>query len=432
MKNRKKEERRIKDPLRQYHPATAVTLAGYRSRLSEGAVTPPVFRTSTFEFRTAEDGDMFFKRAYRLAGSDGKEAGLVYTRLNNPNIEIIEDKMVAAEHGANYAACFPSGMSAITTSILALLPSESRILYGTPVYGGTYFFFKRLGPDRFGLQAVPIDMSDLAKVEETLRSGGPFQMVFIETPANPTMTLTDIAEVCRLSRQYCGEKVLVAVDNTFMGPVFQKPFKCGDGADLVIYSATKFIGGHSDLIAGFTLTRSEQHIEAIKDYRSILGATVAPDTAWLMTRSMGTLWMRMERQAETAHKVAQALAVHPAVSQVFFPGLLLPRDGAAYEVYKKQCSGSGSLISFNLKEGTRAAAFKVLNAVEICHLAVSLGGTESLIEHPRSMTHSDMTVEDLDACGIGEGMIRLSVGLEHSLDIINDLDNALKALKEVA
>lgn len=427
-----KRERDYKDPMRGLHPATAVIIAGYRSRLSEGAVTPPVFRTSTFEFPSAEEGAQFFQRAYHLKGDDGQPAGLVYTRLNNPNIEIIEDKMVAAEHGAVFAAGFPSGMSAITTTLLALLPSGARILYGTPVYGGTYFFFKHLGPERFGLQAVPIDMSDLAKVEETLRSSGPFQMVFVETPANPTMTLTDIAEVCRLSRQYCGEKVLMAVDNTFMGPVFQKPFKCGDGVDLVIYSATKFIGGHSDLIAGFTLTKSQPHIEAIKDFRSILGATVSPDTAWLMTRSMSTLWMRMERQAETALKVAQALAVHPAVSQVFFPGLLLPRDGAAYEVYKKQCSGPGSLISFNLKEGTRAAVFKVLNAVEICHLAVSLGGTESLIEHPRSMTHSDMTAEDLDACGIGEGMIRLSVGLEHSLDIINDLDNALKALKEVA
>jgi methionine-gamma-lyase len=419
-------ERDYKDPLREYHPATSVILAGYRARLSEYSVKPPLFRTSTFEFPSAADGAKFFQRAYHLPGDDGAAPGLVYSRLNNPNTEILEDKLVAAEAGAGHAAVFPSGMSAITTATLALVPRGGRILFTDPVYGGTYLFFKELCPKRFDVETVSVDTSDLHAVRAALRERGPFDMVYVETPANPTMTITDIAAVAGLARELSGPRTLVAVDNTFLGPVFQSPFQLG--ADVVLYSATKFLGGHSDLVAGVVLTREKTRMDVLRDYRTLLGATIAPDTAWLLTRSIETLWVRMERQAQKATKVAEALARHPRVERVFYPGLLRRGDGAAYRTFKKQCTGPGSVLSFSLAGAGQKEAFRFLDAVRICHLAVSLGGTESLIEHPRSMTHSDMSPEDLDRAGITENLIRLSVGLESSDDLIADLLAALDAL----
>jgi methionine-gamma-lyase len=413
-----------KDPLRDFHPSTAVIHAGYRARLSENAVKPPVFRTSTFEFSSATEGARFFERAYHLPGDDGQDPGLVYSRLNNPSTEIFEDKMVALEASATHAAAFPSGMSAITTAILALVPQGGRILYGDPVYGGTYFFLKHLCPERFGITTFSVDTSDLARTEAMLRTNGPFDMVFLETPANPTLILTDIEAVTALVRRHDRPQTIIAVDNTFLGPVFQRPFH--NGADLVLYSATKFIGGHSDLLAGVALTKSSALLRPLLDYRTILGATIAPDTAWMLTRSIETLWIRMERQAEKAMKIATALQHHPKIARIRFPGLLTPSAGAAYATYTKQCSGPGSVVSFELTDGTRQTAYRFLDAVRLCHLAVSLGGTEALIEHPRSMTHSDMTSDDLDRCGITEAMIRLSVGLESSDDIIHDVWQALE------
>jgi methionine-gamma-lyase len=415
-----------KETHRELHPSTRAILAGYNSRLSEGSVKPPLFRTSTFEFKSAEEGREYFQRAYHLEGDDGEDPGLIYS-LNNPNVEIWEDKMVAVENGASHAAAFPSGMSAITTAVLALVPLGGRVLYTDPVYGGTYFFFEHLG-GRFGITASAVDTSDLAKLERLLKeSATPYDLIFIETPANPSMTITDIEAVAALSRQYGSGKTLVAVDNTFLGPVFQQPFQ--RGADLVLYSATKFLGGHSDLIAGIVLSgegsRGKELIGPIRDFRTVLGATLAPDTAWMLTRSLETCWLRMERQAEKATKVASALANHPKVARVVFPGLFTERDGAQYQTYRKQCSGPGSMITFFLKDERREAAYRFLDAVKVSHLAVSLGGTESLIEHPRTMTHSDMTDEALDRCHISDAMVRLSVGLESSGDLIHDLSIAL-------
>lgn len=419
-------ERDYKDPLREYHPATSVILAGYRSGLSEYSVKPPLFRTSTFEFPSAEDGATFFRRAYHLPGDDGKDPGLVYSRLNNPNCEIVEDKLVAAEVGATNALLFPSGMNAISTAIMALLPQGAKILYSDPVYGGTYLFFKEFCPGRFGIKATPINMSDLKTTEAVLKKEGPFDMVYIESPANPTLQLIDIEKVSKLAKTQSQGKTLVVVDNTFMGPVFQSPFELG--ADVVLYSATKFLGGHSDILGGVVLTKSKELISPIQDFRTILGCTPAPDTAWLLTRSIETLWVRMNRQAQKAEKVAKAIKDHPKIKKVLYPGLLKPKDGKEYKVYKKQCSGPGSMISFYIKKDSRKAAFRFLDSLRIFHLAVSLGGTESLVEHPRSMTHSDMSIEDLDRANITEGMIRLSIGLESSDDLIADLFQALKKI----
>ena len=413
----------FKDPRRDLKPETAVLNTGYDDRLSELSIRPPVFLTSTFGFRNAAEGAMHFQRAYHLPGNDGADPGLIYARINNPNIEMLEHKMTAVEAGANFAAAFPSGMSAITTAMLALLPWDATVLYTDPVYGGTYFFLEHLGA-RFGIKATAVDTSDLAKVATALRAAPkPFDLVLIETPANPTMTLTDIEGVVNLVKEY-DDKTLVMVDNTFLGPVFQQPFNLG--ADIVVYSATKFIGGHSDLIAGIVLTRTKAHMTPIKDYRSILGATVSPFAAWQMIRSLDTLFMRMRQQAVHATKVAEALAVHPKVARVIFPALLKAKDGAAYATYYKQCSGPGSTMSFVLKQDDWESAQRLLDSLELCHLAVSLGGVETLIEHPRRMTHSDMSEADLDRCGISDGMIRLSVGLEDPSDLIKDLYKGLE------
>ncbi|HAR54872.1 TPA: methionine gamma-lyase [Patescibacteria group bacterium] len=412
-----------KNPHLELHPSTRPFVVGYDAKLSAMAIQPPVFRTSTFEFSSAEEGEESFGNAYELPNCSGKEPGLIYSRLNNPNMEIWEDRMVAVESGALCAAAFPSGMSAITTMVIALLVRGGRVLYTDPVYGGTYYFFRHLA-ERFDFRAVPVDTSDLNKVGNVLAaSKEPFDMIFIETPANPTMAETDIAGIVELARCHGEGKTLVAVDNTYLGPVFQYPFELG--ADLVVYSATKFLGGHSDLIAGLVLARSDNLIKQIKGYRTILGPTIAADTAWLLTRSLGTCWIRMEAQAKGAGKVAQALVTHPKVDRVLFPGLLTPEDGNQYVIHQKQCSGPGSMITFFLKDPKKSAAFRLLNAVRVCHLAVSLGGIETLIEHPRTMTHSDMSPEDLDKCGITHSMIRLSVGVEDADDLINDLFQAL-------
>jgi methionine-gamma-lyase len=419
-----------KNPLRHYHPATSIILAGYRSGLSQFSVKAPLFKTSTFEFATARDGEKFFQRAYHLEGDDGKDPGLIYSRLNNPNTEIIEDKLVAAEKGAHCALLFPSGMSAISTSILALLGKGSRIAYSDPVYGGTYLFFKEFCPSRFDITTVPINTSCFESFKKSLDQAGPLDMLYIESPGNPTMNLSDIKKCANLARKK-NPKIIIAVDNTFMGPVFQQPFLLG--ADLVFYSATKFLGGHSDLIAGVTLTSTAQQAQTIRDFRTILGATPAPDVAWLLTRSIETLWVRMERQAEKAAKVAQAIKNHPKIRYVRYPGLLkeqFQKKPSSFlkeqlHIYQAQCSGAGSMFSFELKNNTREAAYRFLDHLKIFHLAVSLGGTESLIQHPRSMTHSDMTLQDLDRACITEGLIRVSIGLESSDDLIEDIKQAL-------
>lgn len=257
-------------------------------------------------------------------------------------------------------------------------------------------------------------------------------ILYLESPANPTLTITDIAYATELAKSK-NPDCLIMVDNTFMGPVFQSPFL--HGADIVVYSATKFIGGHSDVMAGLVLTKSADLMAKIKTYRTILGPVIAPDTAWILTRSVETVWLRMERQAEKAQKVAAALAAHRRVARLVFPGHYSSETNtesrdAKMKLWERQCSGTGSMITIVVRPDTRKAAYAVLNGIKIAHLAVSLGSTETLVEHPRSMTHSDMTEEDLDACGISEGMLRISVGLESSKDISRDLLSALDLIQD--
>lgn len=393
---------------------------GYNPWWSEGSVKPPLFLTSTFMFKNAEEGEDFFKIA--LGKKESKKApGLIYSRLNNPELEILEARLAVWE-GAERAAAFASGMAAISTSVLALCRPGDAIAYTMPIYGGTGHFFEHILPC-FNIRAIPIDatanpVEALAKLREPR-----LKMVFIETPSNPTLTMTDIEAVCEVARKQekrLGHKIVVAVDNTMMGPVFQKPIQ--NGADLSIYSATKFIGGHSDLIAGAAMGSKEAMLP-ILTYRSFLGTMSASFTCWLMMRSLETLKIRMEAQAQNALEIAKFLENHPQVQKVYYPGLI-DKKNPQHAIRAKQTTGDGSLISFEVKGG-KAKAFQVLNTVKLCHLAVSLGGTETLIEHPKTMTHSELDAEMQEASGITDGLIRLSVGLENPKDLIADLEKAL-------
>ncbi len=413
------------DPTRPVHPQTAIFEAGYDPQRSEGAAVPPVFRTSTFIFRRAADGKRAFEIAYGLRKPDpGESPALIYTRVNNPNAEILEDRVVAWDR-AEAAALFSSGMGAISTTCLTFLRPGDTVLFSDPVYGGSEFFLRKILPE-YGVRTVPFPVeADEAELERRAAVEPGLRLIFLESPANPTMQLCDVPAARAVADRHGrpGRPVLVLVDNTFLGPIFSQPL--GLGAHLVLYSATKFFGGHSDLVAGLAMG-SREHLGQVKGMRTILGSTSDADTAWLISRSLGTLQLRMEQQQRNARLLVDRLAAHPRVARVLYPGL--PTMGASQvERWRRQCSGSGSVVTFEVRGG-EAEAFRVLDALRHVRLAVSLGGIESLIEHPWSMTHADMTPEQKRAAGISDAMIRLSVGLEHPEDLAADLEQALSLI----
>ncbi len=401
---------------------------GYRPDLSEGAIKCPVFLTSTFVFQTAEEGKQFFELAYGLRKSKpGESAGLIYSRLNNPDLEILEDRLTLWD-GAEAAAVFESGMAAISTTLLQFLRPGNVILHSEPVYGGTDYLLKHILP-RFGIRSVgvPADKG-MAAFEQSLRDPAirdHLAMIYVETPGNPTNALVDIAGCAELARRFskADRRVLLAVDNTFLGPLWQHPLQ--HGADLVLYSATKYIGGHSDLIAGVCLGTREL-IEPVKMMRTIFGTMASPMTGWMLLRSLETLKLRMTSQMKNARYVADYLADHPKVKRVYYLGHL-PEETPEHAIYAKQCLAPGGMISFDIVGG-EAEAFRFLNALQLFQLAVSLGGTESLAEHPASMTHSDVDPEERIEMGITDAMVRLSIGVEHPEDLIADLEQALAAV----
>ena len=413
---------------RPAHPESHMMSFGYDPKLSEGAVKPPIFQSSTFVFESAEHGKDFFALAYGLREPrPGEKSHLIYSRLNNPDLEILEDRLTLWD-GAEACAVFGSGMAAITTVFLEFLSPGDVIVHSEPIYGGTDHFINVVLP-RFGV--VPVGFAAGASREEMERvladaaSRGRVAMIYLETPANPTNALVDIALCAELARAHAAgdARPLVAVDNTFLGPVFQHPLD--HGADLVLYSATKYIGGHSDVIAGACLG-SAALMTRVKAMRTFLGTIPDAWTGWLLMRSLETLKMRMTAQVKNARYVADFLAEHPRIERVNYLGHLTESD-AGFALYRRQCLAAGAMISFDVSGG-EAAAFRFLNALRLVRLAVSLGGTESLAEHPSSMTHADVPAEDQARMGIGPGLVRLSVGVEHYDDIIADLRHALDAV----
>jgi methionine-gamma-lyase len=407
-------------------PESLMMSHGYKPELSQGAVKCPVFLTSTFAFQTAEEGKDFFEVAYGHRKSrPNEELGLIYSRINNPNLEILEDRLSLWDK-ADGAAVFESGMSAISTVLLEFLKPGSLLLYSAPVYGGTHHFIHHV-LTKFGIDSVEFVVNDSKEdILEKIKASGKekdLAMIYIETPANPTNDLFDITEAIELAKHFSTEsnKVHVAVDNTYLGPIWQKPLELG--ADIVVYSATKYLGGHSDLIAGAVLGNSDV-ITRVKTLRTFLGNMISPHTAWMLLRSLETLHIRMDRQQSNARIVADYLKNHPKIEKVYYLGLEDELSSRTREIYKKQCLGPGAMISFDVKGGEKEA-FQILNRLKLIKLAVSLGSTESLAEHPATMTHASIPKAEREANGLKDSLIRLSVGIEHIDDLIADLDTAL-------
>jgi len=408
--------------IRFVHPETAAISGGFDPALSVMAVRPPIYPVSTFCFRSAAEAQRFFDLALgREKAPSGATQDLSYARLNNPNAEMFEDLLVPLERGAAAAASFASGMSAITTAFLAFLRPGDVILHSSPVYGGTAHVLQQMLPP-FGIHARGVEAGSTAALAAAAEEiGDALALIYIETPANPTLRMTDIAAAAELARR-CSRKrrVLLAVDNTFLGPVFQSPLE--HGADLVLYSATKFIGGHSDLVAGAALAREAALVEKMKEVRSFFGTICEPFTAWLLERSLATIYTRMVKQSKNAARVAQRLHGHPKIRRVHYPALF---EGEQRRIYEAQCKAPGALIALEV-EGGRAGAFRFLDALRIARLAVSLGAVESLATHPRTTISSEMDPDEMDRAGITEGLVRFSTGVEYWRDIADDLEQALQ------
>ena len=399
---------------------------GYNPDWSEGSVKPPIFQTSTFVFKNSEEGKRFFEVAYgKSTLNKNEQLGLIYSRINNPNMEILEERLSILEECED-AAAFESGMSAISTTMLAYLKPGDTLLFSNPTYGGThsfvYNFLNNIGVNIVSFHSESTHKEILKKLKkENLDKS--LAMIYVETPANPTNSLIDLELVQKVKDTIFkenGNEIVTVVDNTYLGPIWQSPLKYG--VDIVCYSATKFLNGHSDLIAG-AIMGSKEKVSKVKNLRTFLGSMIAPHTAWLLTRSLETLHVRMNYQLQNTKKIVNFLLSHKKIKKVFFPGLK-SMGKAQLKIFKKQCFEGGAMIGFEVN-GNEKSAFKVLDSFKLIKLAVSLGSNESLAQHPYSMTHCDVPNEIKEKIGISEGLIRLSVGIENADDIINDLNQAL-------
>lgn len=407
------------------HPESYMMSYGYKPSSSEGAIKPPIFQTSTFAFNSAEEGKAYFEMAYGIRDKEEDEnLGFIYSRINNPNMEILEKRLCLWDE-ADQCAIFQSGMSAISTVLLEFLMPGDLLLYSQPVYGGTDHFINHYLKDT-GIHAIGFDASmSKEEISQMIYMSGladKLSLIYIETPANPTNDLIDIQMCKEIADSFSlrDKEVYLAVDNTYMGPLWCSPLKLG--ADIVLYSATKYIGGHSDLIAGAVLGNHEI-MTRVKTLRTFLGNMAGPNTCWLMLRSLETLKVRMEQQARNAQAIALFLESHPMVHKLHYLGTLDP-DTQSYSIYKRQYSSPGAMISFEIKGGEKEA-FEFINNLKLIKLAVSLGSTESLVQHPNSMTHIGVCDEVKKKIGINERLIRLSVGIENVEDLIADINNAL-------
>lgn len=381
--------------------------AGERPDPSSGAHTTPIYQTSTFVFDSAEQG------AARFAG---EEPGYTYARLlpNTPTHAVLIEKIAALE-GAQTGLSFASGMAAITGVALSLLKNGDHLLSSDVVYGGTYELFETVLTG-LGIEVSFVDTTDLEQVQRHLKKNT--RMVFLETPANPTMKICDIAAICAMARQAGAVSI---IDNTFATPMFQNPLQLG--ADAVLHSCTKYIGGHADLLGG-VVVGSHEFINNMRPVANMTGPTLGPHEAWLCIRGLKTLHLRMEKHASNALEVARFLEAHHKIAWVRYPGL---PSHPQHEIARQQMSGYGGMLSFGVAGGIEAGR-QLMNSLELCSLAVSLGAVDTLIQHPASMTHAGVPKEVRIKTGITDELVRLSVGIEDAEDIIADLGQALDRL----
>lgn len=401
---------------RPLDPQTTSVSEGHDPKRHRGALKTPLYESSTYVFGSAEEGKRYYQVVYGGAELEpGEDIGFSYTRLDAPNLRVAEARLARWEETFD-ALVFNSGMAAISTIFLAFLRPGDLILYSTPTYGGTVTLLKKLMAE-LGVSARAYGAEATASDLEEMIGDQKLAMVYVETPANPTNAIFDLNMVAEVAGRH---GALSVADNTFLSPVWQKPSR--HEIDLVVHSATKYLGGHSDLTAGVVCGGSEL-VDRLRRLRFEIGSTAQPWTAWLLTRSLETLQVRVERQTATASSVAAFLAEHPKVDSVAHLSLLGPED-PGYEIYKKQCLGPGAMISFEVVGG-EAGCFRFLNAIDVVRLAVSLGGSESLASHPWSISHALVPEEEKMAIGVTPGLVRLSIGLEAVDDLVVDLGRAL-------
>jgi methionine-gamma-lyase len=415
---------------RRLKPSTLMMGHGYDPMLSEGALKPPIFLTSTFVFENAAAGKRHFEGV--TGKRPGGAEGLVYSRFNGPNQEILEDRLGIWED-AEDALAFSSGMAAIATVLLALVRPGDTIIHSAPLYAATETLIgKVLG--RFGVHWLDFPAgASRAEIEAILakaQAAGRVALIYLESPANPTNALVDVEAVSAARDSLwatAGDKPPIVIDNTFLGPLWAQPLK--QGADLVLYSLTKYAGGHSDLVAGGAVG-SKAKIDPVRAMRNTIGTILDPHSAWMLLRSLETLELRMSRAGENAVKVCEWLRGHPAVEQVGYLGFL-PEGSSQQDIYRRHCTGAGSTFSLYLKGG-ETQAFAFLDALRIAKLAVSLGGTETLASHPAGMTHLSVPDARKQALGITDNLVRISIGVEDADDLIADFEQALAAISPAA
>jgi methionine-gamma-lyase len=384
--------------------STRILHAGHKVDPATGSHTMPIYQTSTFVFEDADQG------AARFGGTD---PGYKYSRLGNPNTDALAEKIAALEN-AEAGLCFGSGMAAISTVMFHLVKTGDHVVAADALYGATFAFFEKTLKKKYGVEIDWVDTSDVEKVKAAIKPNT--KVIYLETPANPTLKMADIRAISDLTK---GTEIKVVVDNTFMSPYFQRPIDLG--AHVSIHSATKYIGGHGDVVGGIAVGYSDIIKPLFADLKEI-GAIMGPFDAFLLNRGVRTLALRMEKHNENAMKVAEFLENHPEVTAVHYPGL---KSHPQHELAKRQMSGFGGTLAFEVKSFEKGKS--VMNNVKLAHLAVSLGDVHTLIQHPASMTHAIMPKAEREAAGITDGLIRLSVGIEDVEDIIADLDQALRA-----
>lgn len=389
----------------------AVRAGWFNADPQTGAVTPPLYQTSTYAFKRVEDAEEALKTNLR--------SGYIYTRASSPTEAVFEERMAALE-GGEAALVFTSGVSAITSLLTFLVQKGDHIVASKTLYAATQFFMREI-LGKFGVETTFVDATDTKNIADAIKENT--KVVYIETPANPTIGLTDIEAVGKITS---GENLTTVVDSTFASPYLINPLRY-KGIDVVLHSCTKYIGGHSDAMGG-VIVGKQQFIDDVRIYSLInLGGVIDPFAVWLLLRGLKTINLRVERHCSNAMEVARFLESHPKIERVFYPGL---QSHPQHELAKRQMRGFGGMMAFELKGGVEAGK-ALLNNLHLCRIAVSLGDTDTLIEHPASMTHSELFVsrEDRLKQGITDGLVRLSVGLESAVDIIADLEQGLEAVK---
>jgi methionine-gamma-lyase len=403
-------------------PPTAVLTRGFDPSLSVGSARPAVFRTSTYVFSSPEAAERAFAiNAGRVRPELGENVDLIYSRFNHPNAQILEDQIVPLELGAHAAAVFNSGMAAIMTAILAFARPGNTVVYTVPLYGGTqHLVHDFLEP--FGIKGLAVEAGDGASLNNAIRTADDLSIVLIETPANPTMTMTDIRQAAEAASTR-SPRPLVMVDNTFLGPAFQHPLQLG--ADLSLYSATKYLSGFSDMIAGVAIGRDPELIRKMRSKRGLFGNILQPDECWMLDGRLPTVNLRMNRASKNAQRIAERLVGNRAVRKVYYPTLF--EDAEQIRIRLAQCDYPGGMFSIDL-HGGKTAAFDFLRNLKLARNAVSLGGVETLTCHPKTTTHSSLSEREMQQAGITDGLVRVSVGIEDWRDLLADFEQALGAV----